>query len=81
MDNDVFLPRIARIDAVRDETPDTKTFTLRFREPRESKAFHFLPGQFVELSVFGYGEAPFCIASSPTRPGDVRNHDPAHGQL
>ena len=68
MDNDVFLPRIARIDAVRDETPDTKTFTLRFREPEDSKAFHFLPGQFVELSVFGYGEAPFCIASSPTRP-------------
>ena len=68
MDNDVFLPRIARIDAARDETPDTKTFTLRFREPENSKAFRFLPGQFVELSVFGYGEAPFCIASSPTRP-------------
>jgi NAD(P)H-flavin reductase len=68
MDNDVFLPRIARIDAVRDETSDTKTFTLRFRELRDSKAFRFLPGQFVELSVFGYGEAPFCIASSPTQP-------------
>jgi len=68
MDNDAFLPQIARIDAVRDETPDTKTFTLRFREPEDSKAFRFLPGQFVELPVFGYGEAPFCIASSPTRP-------------
>jgi sulfhydrogenase subunit gamma (sulfur reductase) len=67
MNNDVFLPHIARIDAVRDETPDTKTFTLRFREPEDSKAFRFLPGQFVELSVFGYGEAPFCIASSPTQ--------------
>ncbi len=67
MDSDVFLPLIARIDAVRDETPDTKTFTLSFREPADSTAFRFLPGQFVELSVFGYGEAPFCIASSPTR--------------
>jgi sulfhydrogenase subunit gamma (sulfur reductase) len=69
MNSDVFLPHIARIDAVRDETPDTKTFALRFRTPEDSEAFRFLPGQFVELSVFGYGEAPFCIASSPTRPG------------
>jgi NAD(P)H-flavin reductase len=69
MKADVFLPQIARIDAVRDETPDTKTFTLRFREPEDAEAFRFLPGQFVELSVFGFGEAPFCIASSPTRPG------------
>ena len=68
MNTDVFVPHIARIDAVRDETPDTKTFTLRFREPEDAEDFRFLPGQFVELSVFGYGEAPFCIASSPTRP-------------
>ena len=64
MKADVFLPQIARIDAVRDETPDTKTFTLRFREPEDAEAFRFLPGQFVELSVFGFGEAPFCIASA-----------------
>jgi NAD(P)H-flavin reductase len=69
MDTDVFVPQIARIDSVRDETPDTKTFTLRLREPQEAAAFRFLPGQFVELSVFGYGEAAFCLASSPTRPG------------
>jgi len=66
--HDTFLPHIARIEAMRDETPDTRTFKLRFREPSDAKSFHFLPGQFVELSVFGYGEAPFCIASSPTRP-------------
>ncbi len=66
---DVFLPHIALIDGVRDETPDTKTFTLRFRGAEDSQAFRYLPGQFVELSVFGCGEAPFCIASSPTRPG------------
>jgi NAD(P)H-flavin reductase len=68
MNGDAFVPQIARMEAVRDETPDTKTFTLRFREPGDSHAFRFLPGQFIELSVFGYGEAPFCIASSPTRP-------------
>ena len=27
----------------------------------------FLPGQFVEVSIAGFGEAPITIASSPTR--------------
>lgn len=66
--NDVFLPDIAQLVDICDETPDTKTFTLRFRDGKNGNGFHFLPGQFLELSVFGYGEAPFCIASSPTRP-------------
>jgi len=64
---DLFLPRVARIAGVRNETPDTKTFGLRFRDPGDRQGFAFLPGQFLELSVFGYGEAPFCFASSPTR--------------
>lgn len=67
--NDVFLPDIACLTEIRDETADTRTFRLSFRDPEKSGSFHFRPGQFLELSVFGYGEAPFCIASSPTRPG------------
>lgn len=66
--SDLFLPRLARITGVRDETPDTKTFSLRFREDGAQERFSFRPGQFLELSVFGWGEAPFCLASSPTRP-------------
>ncbi|HZP00056.1 MAG TPA: FAD/NAD(P)-binding protein [Terriglobia bacterium] len=65
---DVFLPDVALLVDIVDETPDTKTFTLRFRDEKNGSSFRFLPGQFLELSVFGYGEAPFCIASSPTRP-------------
>lgn len=64
----LFLPRVARILDVRDETYDTKTFRVVFRDRAAQDGFEFRPGQFVELSVFGYGEAPFCIASSPTRP-------------
>lgn len=64
----LFLPHVARIHAIRDETPDTKTFDLRLRDPAVHDGFHFRPGQFLELSVFGQGEAPFCFASSPTRP-------------
>lgn len=66
--DELFLPRVARITLARDETRDTKTFGLVFRDPAEQQEFRFLPGQFLELSVFGFGEAPFCFASSPTRP-------------
>jgi NAD(P)H-flavin reductase len=60
---------VARIEATRNETSDIKTYSLRFYDAHEAEAFCFKPGQFIELSVFGYGEAAFCIASSPTRPG------------
>ncbi len=79
--NEVFLPDIACLEKVRDETPDTKTFTLRFRDQPNGNHFHFLPGQFLELSVFGCGEAPFCIASSPTRPGVLETTVRRTGQL
>ena len=65
----IYLPDIAEILSIREETPDTKTFALRFRDPRLQEAFHYEPGQFAEVSVFGAGEAPFCLASSPTRNG------------
>jgi NAD(P)H-flavin reductase len=64
---DLFLPRLARITDARDETRDTKTFALRFRDDAEQESFRFRPGQFMQLSVFGHGEAPFCLASSPAR--------------
>ena len=83
--SDPFLPDVASIVRVAEETPDTKTFALRFRDPENGNGFHFLPGQFVEMSVFGYGEAPFCIASSPTRPAmleaTVRRVGPLTGAL
>ena len=79
--SDVFLPDIAQLVDVWDETPDTKTFTLRFRDRKNGNGFRFLPGQFVELSVFGCGEAPFCIASSPTRPDTFQTTVRRTGQL
>jgi len=64
---DLFLPRLARIQTIRTETPDTKTFWLGWRDEEVEEELCYRPGQFVELSVFGHGEAPFCVASSPTR--------------
>lgn len=60
----IYLPDVAEIAGVRDETADTKTFALRFLDPARWEAFRYRPGQFVEVSVFGVGEAPFCLASS-----------------
>lgn len=77
----LFIPQVARIVGVQEETPDTKTFTLRFRNPGDEEAFSFFPGQFVELSVFGFGEAPFCIASSPTRRGSFQTTVRRTGKL
>lgn len=63
--NDLLVPTIATIVDRRHETPDTSTYHLDWRDPGDR--FRFRPGQFLELSVFGAGEAPFCLASSPHR--------------
>lgn len=62
--NNPYLPKLATIQAVKPETPDTTTFALKLDDAAERAAFKHKPGQFLELSVFGAGEAPFCIASS-----------------
>jgi NAD(P)H-flavin reductase len=79
--SDVFLPAIASLEKAWDETPDTKTFSWRFRDLPGGDGFHFVAGQFLELSVFGYGEAPFCVASSPTRPQVLETTVRRTGQL
>jgi NAD(P)H-flavin reductase len=50
----------AKIESVVEETPTIKTFSIR---PEE--AVPFQAGQFVELSIPGFGEAPFTPSSSP----------------
>ena len=51
------------------DTKDIKTFRLAFINSKDEENFKYLPGQFAELSIFGKGEAPIGIASSPTQPG------------
>jgi NAD(P)H-flavin reductase len=63
----IYLPYLAEIVDIRQETPDIKTFKLRFKDGGIAKRFDYKPGQFVEFSVFGEGESPFCLSSSPTR--------------
>jgi len=69
-----YLPTSMVIQRIVDETDDRtiKSFDLAFVRPEDAANFHYTPGQFCELSVFGVGEAPFGIASSPTEQGFVR---------
>ncbi len=53
------------------ETKDIKTFRLAFLNREDEMNFKYLPGQFAELSLYGRGESPIGIASSPTDEGYV----------
>jgi NAD(P)H-flavin reductase len=66
-EGNVYLPHIAVIEKIVDETPGIRTFHFNFKDEKLRKEFTFESGQFGEYSVFGTGEAPFCISSSPTR--------------
>jgi NAD(P)H-flavin reductase len=60
MNQPLYMPIPAVIENIEDETPDIKTFRLRPDTPVPFKA-----GQFVELFLPGFGEAPFTPSSSP----------------
>ena len=63
----VYLPHIAVIEKIIEETPNVLTFHFNFKDEKLREEFTFDSGQFGEYSVFGIGEATFCISSSPTR--------------
>lgn len=50
---------------------DDRAIKTIYLECENGKKMEYIPGQFCELSVFGKGEAPFGIASSPTEEGKV----------
>jgi sulfhydrogenase subunit gamma (sulfur reductase) len=66
-----YVPFPMRIEEILVETEDEniKTFELSFVGKEDEDRFVYTPGQFAEISVFGKGEAPFGMASTPTRPG------------
>ena len=66
-----YLPELALVEKIIEETWDTKTFRAVFNDEALRESFTYEPGQFQEVSVFGVGEATFCLTSTPTRPGNV----------
>lgn len=63
-ENHLFMPVVARIKNVVQLTALEKVFTIQL--PQGMSLDH-RPGQFVEVSMLGTGEAPISISSSPSR--------------
>ncbi len=64
-----FTPEPARIVRTYHLTQDVKFFQVRLVDMDKALSFAYKAGQFAMLSVLGAGEAPFCLSSSPSRPG------------
>lgn len=60
----IYMPVPARITAVRTLTKYEKLYTIAL--PPNTTLDHD-PGQFVQVTLFGVGEAPISICSSPSR--------------
>ncbi len=62
-----YLPNLMVISKIINENDvkDIKTFELAFKDSKKIKDFKYKCGQFAELSMFGRGECPIGIASSP----------------
>ena len=62
---DIYLPQLATVVKVDDMNVTEKYLQLSM----DDGPFDYVPGQFVEVSVAGIGEAPITITSSPTQTG------------
>lgn len=71
---DIYLPELATVIKTEPMTAMERFLEVRLDSGRE---LGHMPGQFVEISVFGIGEAPISVSSSPTKTGSfeiiVRN--------
>lgn len=62
----IYLPQLAQIVRTEQLTKMEKLFEIKLSNGHE---LEHQPGQFVEVSLFGIGEAPISVSSSPTRKG------------
>ncbi len=62
----IHLPRLAELVRAEDITRVERVYEFKLADGAE---LGHRPGQFVEVSLFGIGEAPISISSSPTKRG------------
>jgi len=62
----IYLPSLAEIVRTEQLTKMEKLFEIKLQNDQE---LGHQPGQFVEVSLFGIGEAPISVSSSPTQKG------------
>ena len=60
---DIYLPQLSTVEDISEMNATEKYLRLSMDDGQ----FDFIPGQFVEVSVAGIGEAPITISSSPTQ--------------
>jgi NAD(P)H-flavin reductase len=60
----IYMPVMARITAIRSLTAHERVYTVALPD---GMSLDHDPGQFVQLSILGVGEAPISISSSPSR--------------
>jgi sulfite reductase subunit B len=62
--NHIYLPITCKVESIRGLTETEKLFKLI---RKDGLSFGHKPGQFVQVSIAGIGEAPISVSSSPTR--------------
>jgi sulfhydrogenase subunit gamma (sulfur reductase) len=65
----VYVPRTARLTQVLPETEMEKTFVFELHDDGD---FAYNPGQFILVTLFGIGEAPFAVSSTPDPDGPIQ---------
>ncbi len=61
-----YMPYQTTVAEAKKLSPDSMMLTLKFDD---NAGFDFIPGQFIEISLLGYGEIPVGIASPPSKKG------------
>jgi sulfhydrogenase subunit gamma (sulfur reductase) len=65
VEKDIYLPQPATVK----KTELMNNTELYLKLAMDDAPLNYMPGQFVELSIAGFGEAPISISSSPTQKG------------
>lgn len=65
-EDSIYKPKFAKIINAKQFTDTEKWFELQFEDGSE---LGHMPGQFVNVSIMGIGEAPISVSSSPTKKG------------
>lgn len=82
----LYQPQPVKITASTSESADTRLLRLQFADKKLQADFSFLPGQFMQIGLPGWGECPISICSSPHYSGNyfelaIRNVGPLTDKL
>ncbi len=65
----LYITQTATIVYVKKQNPLVVVYTLK---PEVGNLSNYWPGQFIILSVKGFGEAPFAVCSAPSKTGEFQ---------